>query len=87
MFCTPHLILYGDKIETNEMGRTCSAYGDGIGVYRVLWGNLGERDHCGDPGVERRIILRRILRNCDVEVWTGSSWLRKGTDGGHLRMR
>jgi hypothetical protein len=28
-------------------------------VYRTLvWGNLRERDHLGDPGVDARIILR-----------------------------
>ena len=37
----------------------------------------------GDQGVDRRIILRRIFRKCDG-VWTGSSWLRIGTGGGHL---
>jgi hypothetical protein len=26
------------------------------------WGNQGERDHLGDPGVDGRIILRSILR-------------------------
>jgi hypothetical protein len=30
-----------------------------------------ERDHWGDPGVDGRIILRRIFRKWDVEVWTG----------------
>jgi len=38
----------------------------------------------GDPGVDGRIILRRIFRKWDVGVWTGSSWLRIGTVGGHL---
>jgi len=47
------------------------------------WGNLRGRDHLGDPGVDRRIILRRIFRKWNVEVWTGSSWLRIGKGGGH----
>jgi hypothetical protein len=36
------------------------------GAYRILVGNLGERDHFGDPGVEGRIILRLIFRKWDV---------------------
>jgi len=45
---------------------------------------MRERDHLGDPGVDGRIILRRIFRKWDVEVWTGSSWRRIETGGGHL---
>jgi len=37
-----------------------------------------------DPGVDGRIIFRGIFRKWDVEVWTGSIWLRIGTGGGHL---
>jgi len=48
------------------------------------WGNLRERDYFGDPGVDGRIISRWIFRKWDVGVWTGSSWLRIGTVGGHL---
>jgi len=36
-------------------------------------GNLGERDHLGNPGVDGKIILRLIFRKRDVGVWTGSS--------------
>ena len=43
------------------------------------WGNLRDRDHLGDPGVDGRIILRWIFRKWDVGVWTGLSWLRTGT--------
>ena len=28
------------------------------GVYMFWWGNMRERDHLGDPGVDGRIILR-----------------------------
>jgi len=38
----------------------------------------------GDRGIDGRLILRWIFRNWDVGVWTGSSWLRIGTVGGHL---
>ena len=48
------------------------------------WGNLRERDHLRDPDVDKRIILRWIFRRWDEGVWTGSSWLRIGTGGGHL---
>jgi hypothetical protein len=43
-----------------------------------------EKDHLGDPGIDGRIILRRILRKLDVEAWTGSSWFRIGTGARHL---
>jgi hypothetical protein len=43
-----------------------------------------ERDHVIDPRVDGRIILRRIFMRCDVGVWTGLSWLRIETCGGHL---
>jgi len=63
----------------------CSAYG---GEERCIkgfdGGNLRERYHLGDPGVEGRIILIWIFRRWDVGVWTGSSWIRIGTCGGHL---
>ena len=38
----------------------------------------------GDPGVDGRIILRRILRKWDVGAWTGSSWFRIGIGARHL---
>jgi hypothetical protein len=37
-----------------------------------------------DPGIDERIILRRLFRKWDVREWTGSIWLRIGTGSGHL---
>ena len=46
------------------MGGACSAY---VGRERRLytgfwWGNMRERDHWGDAGVDGRIILRWLFR-------------------------
>jgi hypothetical protein len=48
------------------------------------WGNLRERDHWGDPGVDGRIMLRLIFRKWEVGVWIGLGWLRIERGGGHL---
>ena len=55
--------------------------GGGDAYTGFWWGNLRERDHLGDPGVDGRVILRWIFRKWDVGVWTGSSWLKIGADG------
>ena len=52
----------------------------------VWWRNLREREHLGDQSVGGRIILRWIFKQRDAVVWTGSSLLRIGTGGLHLRM-
>jgi hypothetical protein len=54
-------------------------------VYTVYcWETLRERDRLDDQEVDGRIIIKLIFRKCDVGVWTGSSWLRIVTVGGHL---
>ena len=74
-----------NKIDKNEMGGACRAYG---GEERYIQGsgggNLRERDNLEEPGVDGRKILRWSFRKWDVGVWIGSSWLRIGTGGGDL---
>jgi len=48
-------------------------------VYRVLVGNLRERDHWGDPGLDGRVILRRIFRKWDVKFMY---WFELAQDRG-----
>jgi hypothetical protein len=72
-----HVVSCFEKIQKNEMGGACGADGEKRGVYRVWWGNLGERDHWGDPDVDGRIILGRIFRKWDVGYgldWAGSGY-------------
>jgi hypothetical protein len=52
-------------------------------VYKGLWwGNLRERDHLEELGVDGIIILSWIFRKCDVGVLIGSIWLKIGTGIG-----
>jgi len=57
----------------------------------LIGSNIKIHDHCFTdvylPDVGERIILRWIFRKWDVGAWTGSSWLRIGTGGGHVWMR
>ena len=45
------------------------------------WGNLRERDHFEDPGVDKRIILRWIFRKWDG----GMDWTDVAQDRDRLR--
>ena len=47
------------------MGRACSAYSREA-YTGFWWGNLTEKDHLVDPGVDERIILGWIFRKRDV---------------------
>jgi hypothetical protein len=60
----------GEQIEKNEMGGRCSTYvGEDQEYIGFWWGNLRERDHSEDPGVDGWIILRWIFRKWHID-WT-----------------
>ena len=48
------------------------------------WGNLRERAHLKDPDIDGRITIRWIFLKWYMGLWTGSSWIRRGTGGGNL---
>jgi hypothetical protein len=83
LYCT-HTIMRVAKSRRMRWAGHVGCMGEGRGVYRVWWRNMRKRDHWGDPSVDGRIILRWMFRNWDVGVWTGLSWLKIGTGGGHL---
>jgi hypothetical protein len=41
-------------------------WGRGEAYTGFWWGNLRERNHFGDPGIDGRVILRWIFRKWDV---------------------
>ena len=51
---------------------------------RFWWGNLRERDHCGDQDVDGRIILRWILRKWEGVVGDWRELAEVGIGGGRL---
>ena len=83
LYCSPNIFRVIESRRVRWAGHV-ARMGERRGVYRIWWGNIRERDHLEDPGVDGRITLRWILRKWDVGVWTGSSWVRIGTGGGHL---
>jgi hypothetical protein len=82
LYCSP-TILRVIKSKIIRWTEHVACMGKGEACIRFWCGNLRERDHWGDPGVDGRIILRWIFRKWDV-VWTGLSWVRKKTGDGHL---
>ena len=46
------------------------------------WGNVLERDHLEDPGLDGRINIKMDLQEVGWGAWTEFIWLRTG--GGHL---
>jgi hypothetical protein len=53
-------------------------------MYRVLVGNLRERNSWGDPGVDGMIMIRWIFKKWDVGVMSGLGWLWIGIGCGRL---
>jgi len=55
------------KIKKNEMGAECDTYGGNKGILKGFWsGNLRERDHLNNLGIEGRIILKLTFnKSCE----------------------
>ena len=48
------------------------------------WGEPREKNHLEDLDVDGTIIIKRIFKKWDGEVWIELIWLRIGTGGGLL---
>ena len=56
----------------------------GIGVYRILVGKSEGKGRLGRPRGRWEDNIKMDLQEVGWGVWTGSSWLRIGTGGGHF---
>jgi hypothetical protein len=76
LYCSPTIvrvmksrgIRWAGHVARMGRGEVCAGF---------WWGNLRERDHLGDSGVDGRIILRRIFRKWDVG---GMDWIELAQD-------
>jgi len=57
---------------------------EGRGMYRVLVGKPERNRPLGIPRRRWKDNIKMDLQEVGCGVWTGSSWLRIGTGGGHL---
>ena len=78
LYCPPNIVRVTKSRRVRWAGHV-ALWGRREECIAFCWGNLRERDHLGDPGVDGRITLRWFFKKWDVGVWTGSSWLRIGT--------
>jgi hypothetical protein len=83
LYCSPSIVRVIKSRRMRWVGHV-ARMGERRGVYRFWWGNMRERDHLGDRGLDGRIILRWIFRKWDGGAWTGLIWLRIRTGVGHL---
>jgi hypothetical protein len=58
--------------------------GERGGAYRVLMGKPEGKRRLGRTRHRRKDNIKMDLQEVEWGVWTGSSWLRIGTGGGHL---
>ena len=83
LYCSPNIVRVIESRRMRWAGHV-ARMGRGEACTVFWWGNLRERDNLEDLSVDGIVILIWIFRQWDVGVWTGSSWLRIGTGGGHV---
>ena len=54
----------------------------GVAHTGFWWGNNRETDHLEDPGLNVRIILKRIFKGWNEGEWTELIWSKIGTSVG-----
>jgi hypothetical protein len=80
IYCSPNVITLIDSTRMRR-AKHVARVGRGEAYSGFSWGNQNERDYLGYIGLDRMIILRCTFGKCDAVLWTGTTWLRIGTEG------
>ena len=83
LYCSPNIVQVIKSRRTRWAGHVVHM-GEGRGVYRVLVGKPEGKRPLGRPRRRWEDNIKMDLQEWDVGVWTGLSWFRIGTGGGHL---
>ena len=83
LYSSPN-IVQGIKSRRMRWAGHVARMGEERGVHRVLVGKPEGKSPLGRPRRRWEDNIKRDLQDVDVGVWTGSSWLKIGTGGGHL---
>ena len=86
LYCSPNIIRVIKSRRMRWAGHV-ARMGERRGLCRVLVGRPEGKSHLEEPDIDGSIILRWISKKWDVGFWTGSNWLRVGTDGWQLWLR
>ena len=84
LYCSPNIVRVIKSRRMIWEGHV-ARMGAWRGLYRVLVGKPEGKRPLGTPRRRWDDNIKMDVR--EVGVWTGSSWLRIGTGGGHLLMR
>jgi len=83
LHCSPNIIQVIKSGKMRWAGHV-ARMGEERGVYRVFVGKPWGKRPLEKPRRRWEDNIKIDLRKWDVGLWTGSSWLRIGTVGGHL---
>jgi len=83
LYSSPNIVRV-TKSRRMEWAVQVARMGEMRGVYRVLVGKPDGKRPLGRPSRRWKDNIKMDLQEVGWGAWTGSSWLRTGTDGGHL---
>jgi hypothetical protein len=75
----------GDQVKKVEVGGTCTTYAETRNTYRILLGNMKERDHSEDlMSMENNNNNNNNKVNPEEIGWEGVDWINMAEDRDNL---